>query len=185
MFLRAALSRSYKLNPFTSLRSLTHTFPKAVPSRVTSEIPPVSQSADGLSPMKLSVLKRVTRKKRMLDATTTLNQQREEQFLNVSALATADWYDLEQLKQRFLSSSSAFQLVTISDAINDVLCIQIRSNAPTIPIGSSSSSEAFIFDDGAVVFWNVKQEDERTLLKQVTSNHCFSCLAASSTCLMR
>ena len=166
MFLRAALNGSYKLNPFTSLRSLAHTFPKAAPSRVISEVPPVSQSADGLSPMKLSVLKRVTRKKRMLDATTTLNQ-REEQFFNVSAVATADWYDLEQLKQRFLSASSAFQLVTISDAINDVLCIQIRSNAPTSPIGSGSS-EAFIFDDGAVVFWNVKQEDERTLLKQVT-----------------
>ena len=119
--------------------------------------------------MKLTVLKRAARKKRTFDTTTT-SSQREEQLLNVSAVATADWYDLERLKQRFLSTSSAFQLVTISDAINDVLCIQIRSNAPTSAV---SNSEAFIFDDGAVVFWNVKKEDEKTLLKQVTIHNCF------------
>jgi uncharacterized Rmd1/YagE family protein len=119
---------------------------------------PLSLSTDGSSPMKLSVIKRVPRKKPVWKA-TNISNQREGQYFNVCAYATADWYDLDRLKQHFISSSNSFKLIPIPEMFNDVLCIQIPKQ--------TKHSEIFIFDDGAVVFWNVEKDDETLILNQV------------------
>ncbi|CAF1394065.1 unnamed protein product [Rotaria sp. Silwood1] len=116
-------------------------------------------------PMKLPVLKRVPRKKPTWRETNLLNH-REEQYYNVIAYATADWYDLDRLKQRFISLSKRFQLISISNII-DILCIQIECE-------TKEKSQAFIFDDGAVIFWNVKNDDEKFILNEVNFFCCFS-----------
>jgi uncharacterized Rmd1/YagE family protein len=43
---------------------------------------------------------------------------------------------------------------------SSVLCIKI-------PKRTTTNSEAFVFDEGVVVFWNVEQDDEKLILKQV------------------
>ncbi|CAF1172591.1 unnamed protein product [Rotaria sordida] len=111
------------------------------------------------SSMKLPVLKRVARKKPTWKETNILNQ-REEQYFNVIAYATADWYDLDRLKQRFISLSKPPQLIHISNMLDNVLCIQIHREI-------KEKSEAFIFDDGAVIFWNVQSDDEKLILNEV------------------
>ncbi|CAF1073195.1 unnamed protein product [Rotaria sordida] len=111
------------------------------------------------SSMKLPVLKRVARKKPTWKETNILNQ-REEQYFNVIAYATADWYDLDRLKQRFISLSKPPQLIHISNMLDNVLCIQIHREI-------KEKSEAFIFDDGAVIFWNVQNDDEKLILNEV------------------
>ena len=123
-----------------------------------------TEGADTASSMKLSVLKRVPRKKRLSD--TSKMSDEHDQYFTISALATADWYDLDRLKQRFVSSSSPFQIVPIADVINDVLCVQIPSHRSE----STTDSEAFIFEDGAVVFWNVEQQHEKAILHEVREN---------------
>ncbi|CAF0933493.1 unnamed protein product [Adineta steineri] len=128
-------------------RYVSQTLPNPIQSRLSSVARPLKCSpkepillaGDVTSSMKLSVLKRVPRKKPKWKATNILNQ-REEQYYNVCALATADWYDLDRLKQRLITLSNSFQLIPISDTINDVLCLQIRTESKT-------KSEAFIFDD--------------------------------------
>jgi len=169
MFLRAirSLDKTLKLTGTTFSRFVSQTLPNPIESRSSSAIrpsklpnhEPLSSSSDVTSTMKLSILKRAPRKKPQWKA-TNISNQREEQYFNVSALATADWYDLDRLKQRFITSSNQFQLVPISEMINDVLCIQIPTESPT-------KSEAFIFDDGAVVFWNVQQDHEKFILNEV------------------
>ena len=114
------------------------------------------------SPMKLTVPKRVPRKKPVWKTTQLSPEQDQTSHFNVCAYATADWYDLERLKQRLLQSSNAFQLIPIPDTMDDVLCVQIAKTEST-PV----NSQAFIFDDGAIVFWNVANADERTIFKEV------------------
>ena len=165
MFLRLARSvlrvdQRLKINRFQFPRFITHAVePSAVvPPSKASAIP---SAADVASSMKLSVLKRVPRKKRLSD--TSKKSDEHEQYFTISALATADWYDLDRLKQRFVSSASPFQIVPIAEVINDVLCVQI----PSPRSESSTESEAFIFEDGAVVFWNVQKEHETLILHEV------------------
>lgn len=110
------------------------------------------------SPMKLTVPKRAPRKK----ATNLNTEQEPTSYFNVCAYATADWYDLDRLKQRLLQSSNAFQLIPIPDTVDDVLCVQIAKTKST-PV----NSQAFIFDDGVIVFWNVESADEKTIFKEV------------------
>jgi uncharacterized Rmd1/YagE family protein len=121
---------------------------------------PISLSTDITSSMKLSVSKRISRKKPLWKSTNIQNQ-REEQYFNVCAYATADWYDLDQLKQRFSSSLNSFQLIPFSEMFSNVLCIKISKQTTT------TNSEAFVFDDGVVVFWNVEQDNEKLILNQV------------------
>jgi uncharacterized Rmd1/YagE family protein len=155
MFLR------YVCHRLTSIRCLSKAAADTIVShRSTAFVPVIDTSL----PLKLSVLKRTPRKKRLCDMNNAISQ-REEKYFPVSAVATADWYDLDRLKQRFLATSSPFQLVSISNAVDDVLCIQIASN-------SNTSSEAFIFDDGAVVFWNVGLQEEKFILNQVRQTTC-------------
>ena len=170
MFLRviSSLSRTLHFSRLTSARFASQTQPNPVERRLppvncsskSSPQPLTALSPDVASSMKFSVIKRVPRKKPAWK-TTNASNLREEQLFNVSALATADWYDLERLKQRFAALSLPFQLVPISDMINDVLCVQISSAT------SPNKSEAFIFDDGAVVFWNVQEEHKKLIQDQV------------------
>lgn len=122
-----------------------------------------SPIAEVSSSMKLSVTKRVPRKKPIWKATDSINQLDETNYFNVSAYATADWYDLDQLKQRLLNASNTFRIVSIPETVNDVLCVEISKPTSAAPV----SSQAFIFDDGAVVFWNVEQEDEKRIFHEV------------------
>jgi uncharacterized Rmd1/YagE family protein len=181
MFLRtirsfALLDKSIKLTGSRFPRFISQIIPNPSESHLASVVrshkitntKTLALSADA-SPMKLSVLKRVPKKKRIWNATPIVNQ-REEQYSNVSALATADWYDLDRLKQRFLSSPGPFKIVPISEVVNDVLCIQIRSTPNT---DKTTNSEAFIFDDGAVVFWNVQEDYEKLILNEVYIKICF------------
>ncbi|CAF3063954.1 unnamed protein product [Rotaria sp. Silwood2] len=117
------------------------------------------------SSMKLPVLKRVPRKKPTWTETNILNQ-REEQYFNVIAYATADWYDLDRLKERFTLLSKSFELLPISNIIDNVLCIKISRE-------TKEKSEVFIFDDGAVIFWNVQNDDEKLILNEVNKNSFF------------
>lgn len=180
MFLRIvhAFNRTVRFNPTTFTRFVSQTLPETIESRSPSAprplkaslTPPTALSADVAATMKLTVLKRVPRKKPKCKA-SNISNTREEQLCNVCALATADWYDLDRLKQRLLTVSSPFQLVPLSDTINDVLCLQTSSSA------SATKSEAFIFDDGAVVFWNVQQEHKKLILDQVTCRRRRRCSA--------
>ena len=166
MFLRLARSvlrvdQCLKINRLQFPRFITHAVESpatVVPSSNASAIP---SAADVASSMKLSVLKRVPRKKRLSD--TSKKSDEHEQYFTISALATADWYDLDRLKQRFVSSSSPFQIVPIAEVIKNVLCVQIPSQRSE----STTESEAFIFEDGAVVFWNVQKEHEKLILHEV------------------
>jgi uncharacterized Rmd1/YagE family protein len=159
MFLRIIRSLD-KTRQFS--RFISKTVPNTAESRCLPKLSDVKLSTDIPSPMKLTVLKRIPRKKPVWKATNIINQ-RDGQYFNVSAFATADWYDLDRLKQRLVSLTIPFQLIPMSEAINDVLCIQIRTETPT-------NSEAFIFDDGAVVFWNVQHDHEKMLLNAVNTN---------------
>ncbi|UJR09518.1 hypothetical protein I4U23_013756 [Adineta vaga] len=176
MFLRIihSLDRTSNFSRVTAFRFISQTLSNPLETRSTKTnvsrslkpsykpLPqPPSLGTDVASSMKLTVLKRIARKKPKLKA-TNLSNQREEQFFNVCALATADWYDLDRLKQRLTTLSIPFQLVPISDTINDVLCLQISTTTT-----SSSRSEAFIFEDGAAVFWNVQQEYKKLILDHI------------------
>jgi uncharacterized Rmd1/YagE family protein len=139
-------------------RLISQTSPNPIKSR---SLKPLSLSTDVSSSMKLSVTKRVPRKKPIWKATNVSNQRDGTSYFNVCAYATADWYDLDRLKQRLLSSSTTFQFVPITETFNNVLCIKIPKQT------SSTNSQAFIFDDGAVVLWNVEQDYEKLILNHV------------------
>jgi uncharacterized Rmd1/YagE family protein len=158
MFLRIIHSTINLTRPRLT-RFISRTLPDAIESRPSklSNARPITSSTDASSSMKLSVLKRLPRKKPIWKA-TNISNQRDGSYFNVCAYATADWYDLDRLKQRLIASTTPFQLVPISEMINDVLCLQIHKQ---------TKSQAFIFDDGVVVFWNVEQEDEKFILNQV------------------
>ena len=113
------------------------------------------QPPDMAAAMKFSVIKRAPKKRRL----SSVDDQTPETYLHVSALATADWYDLDRLKDRLAAPNTPFQLIPISDLIDDVICVQSKGQ---------NRSHAFIFDDGAVVFWNVPYDEEKRLLEQVT-----------------
>ncbi|CAF1315793.1 unnamed protein product [Rotaria magnacalcarata] len=173
MFLRIIRSfdKIISLQGIKFSRFASHASPAS--SEVRSSCPPapghscnrsnskqVMPTTEVSSSMKLPVLKRLPRKKPAWKESNFANQY-EGQYFSLTAYATADWYDLNQLKQRLTSLSKPFQLVHISDLIENVLCIQIHRDG-------TKKSEAFIFDDGAVIFWNVKHDDEKIILKEVT-----------------
>lgn len=158
MFLRIIRSLD-KTTRFS--RFISQTSPNSLESRsarsaklIHKKVPTLSN--DVSSSMKLTVIKRIPRKKPAWKATNISNQG---PYFNVCAYATADWYDLNRLKQHFTLSSTSFQLVPISEEFNNVLCIQIPN--------TTKPSQAFIFDDGAVVFWNVEENSENLILKHV------------------
>lgn len=168
MFLRIirSIDKTINLNGTRFSRFISQTSPNPIESRAscttrTLKLPtnkPISLATDVSSSMKLSVIKRLPRKK---PNWKTANQ-REGPYFSVCAYATADWYDLDRLKQRFSSSSTPFQLVPISEMFNNVLCLQTSN--PSLP---TKTSETFIFDDGAVVFWNVDENSENLILNLV------------------
>ena len=170
MFLRRIVQLNFsglRLNRWISQSTKTAVQSNELTSRSlkTSNESPSNPSAvaDVSSAMKLSVFKRLPRKKTMWQSTTTTNQQDQTTYFDVSAYATADWYDLDRLKQRFLKASNAFQIVSIPETFNDVLCVQISKATSSAPV----NSQAFIFDDGAVVFWNVEHDDETLIFQEV------------------
>ena len=166
MFLRSIRSfdKVFKSDPFQFSRSISQTTPNPIESRPSAigrslKHSDIKQIPNTSSSMKLNVLKRIPRKKPLWDSVNIPNQ-REGQYFNVSAFATADWYDLNRLKQRLNSLSNSYKLIDISGMIDDVLCLQIYTQ-------SIVKRQAFIFDDGAVVFWNVEQNDEQLILNEV------------------
>jgi uncharacterized Rmd1/YagE family protein len=161
MFLRVirSLDKTIKFSGIRFSRFISQAAPNPIVSRTLPKLSDVKLATDAASLMKLTVLKRIPRKKPAWKA-TNISNQRDGQYFNVCAFATADWYDLDRLKQRLSSSSIPFQLIPLSEVINDVLCIQIRTE-------TAPNSEVFIFDDGAVVFWNVQKDHEKILLNEV------------------
>jgi len=157
-------------------RFISQTSPNPIESRPSfkarslkpSHHKPLLLSTNVSSPMKLSISKRLPRKKPIWKATNISNQRGGGQYFNVCAYATADWYDLDRLKQHFNSLPTPFQLVPESEIFNDVLCIKIpKETTTTTTTTLTTISEAYIFDDGAVVFWNVEKDDEKLILNQV------------------
>lgn len=133
-------------------------------TKIAAEISPKISGTIGDIPtqMKFSITKRAPRKKPLWKSVNVPTEHDQTSYFNVCAYATADWYDLDRLKQRFLQSSHAFQLISIPDTMDDVLCVQIPKTEST-----SMNSQAFIFDDGAVVFWNVENPDEKMIFKEI------------------
>ena len=172
MFLRCFQSFNFARN-FTHVslsRCVSQTTRSAAVTRPvkytsTRRVKPILLANDAVSsssPMKFSVIKRVPRKKPAYQTTMQSNLL-ENSHYNVCAYATADWYDLDRLKQHFLSSTKPFQLIPISDMFNNVVCIQISDQNPS----SKIRSQVFLFDDGAVIFWNVEDKYQEMIFNQL------------------
>lgn len=153
--------KSFRLISQTSfVQNESHSKRKELPCNVSNSKQTIL-SSDMTSSMKLPVFKRLPRKKPAWKDINSPNQY-EGQYYNLSAYATADWYDLDCLKERLQTLSKPFHLINISDLIENVLCVQIKRDA-------AQKSQAFIFDDGAVIFWNVQIDDEKLILKEAGS----------------
>lgn len=149
--------RFVRKNSFRTLRFFSSVpLPQEIPPTNLNPTVSAAQAPTAAADLKFSVFKRAPKKKR------TVFDHRAETLLKVSAFATADWYDLDRLKENISAESDRFQLISIPHVVNDVLCLQINSKSE-----SKMTSEAFIFDDGAIVFWNVEPQDEECLLNQV------------------
>ncbi|CAF0914717.1 unnamed protein product [Didymodactylos carnosus] len=122
----------------------------------------------------LTVPKRVPKKHRISPELTTIQTNVDvlttTENYRVIAYATADYYNLDDLKEKLLSLSSIyqFQLAPISDDIEDVLCLQNRltDNESTL-VTNNSSREAFIFDDGCIVYWNMTNDERKQIMNLV------------------
>ncbi|CAF0717393.1 unnamed protein product [Brachionus calyciflorus] len=82
----------------------------------------------------------------------------------VKAYATADYYDLDNLKESILNSK-AYECVDIpnTDEAENFLCIKPKYQE----INEIEPRHIFFFEDGSVVFWNLSNEEQHTILEMI------------------
>ncbi|RNA37489.1 required for meiotic nuclear division protein -like [Brachionus plicatilis] len=82
-------------------------------------------------------------------------------MFKVKAYATADYYDLENIKISILNSE-AYESVTVpnSEEADEFLCIKPKYEQ----INEIEPRHIFFFEDGSVVFWNLSNEEQRFIL---------------------
>lgn len=82
-------------------------------------------------------------------------------MFKVKAYATADYYDLENIRISILNSE-AYETVTVpnSEEADEFLCIKPKYEQ----INEIEPRNIFFFENGSVVFWNLSNEEQRFIL---------------------
>lgn len=85
-------------------------------------------------------------------------------MFKVKAYATADYYDLENIKISLLNCE-AYESVAVpnSDEANEFLCIKPKYEQ----VNEIEPRHIFFFEDGSVVFWNLSNEEQRFILELI------------------
>ncbi|KAI1285683.1 Required for meiotic nuclear division protein 1 -like protein [Halotydeus destructor] len=84
--------------------------------------------------------------------------KREPNRLEVTAYSTAEEYNLESLSPLVETVCKRYQLIDLpEDIVEDAIHFRSRSE-------SGTPSEAFVFREGSVVFWNVPEVEQESML---------------------
>ncbi|XP_075225442.1 required for meiotic nuclear division protein 1 homolog [Lycorma delicatula] len=102
-----------------------------------------------ITPLQASKKSRTYRKKVL---------EKDEKFNSITAYATADSYDLESLRSGLLRDT-----IYIPTDIEDFNCINVIF--AQAPASSGEQKQIFFFQEGAVVFWNVSDDECSNILK--------------------
>lgn len=76
------------------------------------------------------------------------------------AYATADYYDLDLLKESLLNSG-AYEVIDIGKGVDNCLCVKPKYQQ----VNEIEPRHIFFFEDGSVVFWNVSMEEQNSMLE--------------------
>lgn len=82
-------------------------------------------------------------------------------MFKVKAYATADYYDLENIRISILNSE-AYETVTVpnSEEADEFLCLKPKYEQ----VNEIEPRNIFFFENGSVVFWNLSNEEQRFIL---------------------